>query len=307
MHPFQNVMVGLAGTEQDKELIRYAAMFVGLGGVRETHFVHVLPHQSLHSDNDAGPSYDRAMETIRGNVSEIFGDSPDQIKLSFHVLHGDRVDKLLEFAATHETDLVMVGHRRIRSGRRALARRLAMKAPCSVWMVPEGSPATLNRILAPVDFSAYAADALSVATALASLSGERDCIGLHVYFNEARTTYDEYDELIRGKEKEAFSRFIAPLNLHGVNVRPLFEEGANVATIIGRVAEKHNSDLIVMGTRGRSRSAAILLGSETEHTIMETRIPVLAIKHFGARLNLLQVLLDKRFHSRGGVNFSSII
>jgi nucleotide-binding universal stress UspA family protein len=300
-------MIGLAGTEQDGELIRYSAMLAGLAGVREMHFVHVLPHQPVHSSREVGPSYDSAVELIRGSVAEHLGDAPWQTAISYHVLSGDRVDRLLEFAAEHENDLVVVGHRKSQSGRRSLARRLAMKAPCSVWMVPEGSAATLKRVLVPVDFSEPAADAVSVATALANLSGERDCIGLHVYFNEAATTYDEYDEVIRGREKEAFSRFIAPINLHGVYVKPLFEEGANVAQVIGRVAEKHGVDLIVMGTRGRSRSAAILLGSETEHTIMESRIPVLAVKHFGARLNMLQALLDKRLRNRGGVRFSSIL
>lgn len=307
MHPFQNIMIGLAGTDQDGELIRYSAMLAGLAGVREMHFVHVLPHQSIYSNTEVSTSYDHAVELIRDSVAEHLGDAPRQTAISYHVLSGDRVDRLLEFAAEHENDLVIVGHRKSQSGRRSLARRLAMKAPCSVWMVPEGSAPTLKRILVPVDFSEPAADALSVATALANLSGERDCIGLHVYFNEATTTYDEYDEVIRGREKEAFSRFISPVNLHGVYVRPLFEEGSNVANVIGRIAEKHGADLIVMGTRGRSRSAAILLGSETEHTIMESRIPVLAVKHFGARLNMLQALLDKRLRNRGGVRFSSIL
>jgi hypothetical protein len=64
------------------------------------------------------------------------------------------------------------------------------------------------------------------------------------------------------------------------------------------VAEREDADLIVMGTRGRSRSAAILLGSVTEETIRQTRIPLLAAKHFGARLGVLQALLDRRFLKR---------
>ena len=48
-----------------------------------------------------------------------------------------------------------------------------------------------------------------------------------------------------------------------------------------------------MGTRGRSRSAAILLGSVTEETIIETGLPLLAVKHFGARMGVLQALLDR--------------
>jgi nucleotide-binding universal stress UspA family protein len=80
-----------------------------------------------------------------------------------------------------------------------------------------------------------------------------------------------------------------------VELAPVFEEGANVAHVIGRVAERERADLVVMGTRGRSRSAAILLGSVTEQTIVETRLPLLAVKHFGARMSVLQALLDRRF------------
>lgn len=54
-----------------------------------------------------------------------------------------------------------------------------------------------------------------------------------------------------------------------------------------------------MGTRGRSRSSAVLLGSETEQVMMDTSVPVLAVKHRGAQLRLRQALADQRLqHSR---------
>lgn len=306
MELFHNIMVGLAGSEADAELIGYAAMLAGATGPRELHFVHVLPTQPPHSDRAAGPSHQEALEGMRQAVAGHFGAAPVSPAVSCHVLPGERTDRLLEFAAEHDIDLVLVGHRRGRSGRRSLARRLAMKAPCSVWMAPEGSAPTLRRILAPIDFSGAAADALGIAAALAARGGARECFALHVYFNEAVTTYDEYAEVLRGKEEQAFARFVAPLDLHGVEVRPLFREGPDVAHAVEQVATELGADLVVMGTRGRSRSAAVLLGSETEHTIMASRIPVLAVKHYGARLNLLQALFDKKFRHQGGFRHGSL-
>jgi nucleotide-binding universal stress UspA family protein len=165
-----------------------------------------------------------------------------------------------------------------------------MKAPCSVWMVPEGSPPTLNRILVPIDFSEPSADALRVGASLAKLTGA-ECLALHVYFNEARVTFGEYDRVLRGQEQEAFARFVAPLNLD-VSVVPVFEEGANRAHVINRVAAAHGCDLVVMATRGRSRSAAILLGSVTEETITDTALPLLVVKHYGAQIGALRALLE---------------
>ena len=137
------------------------------------------------------------------------------MKAHKHILRGQRIDQLLAFAAEHETDLILVGHRRSRSGRRSLARRLAMQAPCSVWMAPEGSEPVFDRILAPIDYSEESADALSLATELAAASGVDEIHALHVYFNEATTVYEEYDEMIVNEKDKAFTRFIAPINRHG--------------------------------------------------------------------------------------------
>ena len=69
------------------------------------------------------------------------------------------------------------------------------------------------------------------------------------------------------------------------------------------MAQEQNVDMKVMATRGRSRSATILLGSVTEGVIIEARTPVLVVKHFGARLGLLQVLMDRRFRQGGNPQF----
>jgi nucleotide-binding universal stress UspA family protein len=134
------------------------------------------------------------------------------------------------------------------------------------------------------------------------LSGAHECCALHVYFDPGIARYEEYDQVLRGQEEQAYRQFVAPINFHGVSVTPLFEEGVNVAHTIARVAQRDAADLIVMATRGRSRSAAILLGSVTEQMIIDTSVPLLAVKHFGARLGVLQALLDRRFRQRGGLH-----
>jgi nucleotide-binding universal stress UspA family protein len=212
-------------------------------------------------------------------------------------VEGDVLDALLECAGASGADLLLLGHSG--RGRRSLARRLAMKAPCSVWMAPDGSPVTLDRILVPVDLSRSSADTLSVAAALTALAGQDECCALHVYFNDAPVTFDEFEEVIADDHDQAFALFIAPVDLHGVFTKPLFVESAHVGRTILNVAAQRGCDLIVMGTRGRSRSAAVLLGSETEQIMMDTSVPVLAVKHRGAQLRLRQALADQRLqHGR---------
>jgi hypothetical protein len=59
-----------------------------------------------------------------------------------------------------------------------------MKAPCSVWIVPDASSPGLKKILVPIDFSEPSADGMVVATSMARLAGDAECLPLHVYFNE---------------------------------------------------------------------------------------------------------------------------
>ncbi len=300
MHRFRHLAVGLARTAADEGLIRYAAMICRLGAVEEVRFVHVLSRAAAPLPmvlDHAGVQ----QELLRA-AREHFPPASSSVRVTCDVLDGPLTDQLLGYTAQQQIDLLLVGHGRGHSGRRALARRLAMKAPCSVWMLPEGSPAKIGKILVPIDFSEPAADTMRVACSMARLSGNSQCLALHVYFNEAVVTYEGYDAVLRGEEEEAWRKFIAPIDCQGVEVKFLLEESASVPHAIARVAEGEAADLIVMGTRGRSRSAAILLGSVTEEMIIDTRLPLLAVKHFGSRMSVLQALLDRRFLFSSGTH-----
>lgn len=301
MHRYRHLMVGLSSTEADAGLIRYAAMVARLGTATEAHFVHVLPKATGRSAKS--PDHDCKLAEIQAFVRDHFTDVPESTRVACEVLDGPLVDRLLSYVADRQVDLLLVGHQDNHPNRYALARRLAMKAPCSVWLVPRGITPSLKRILVPIDFSEHSADTIRVATSMARLSGQSECLALHIYFDESRVTYEESDQVLRGHEEQTFRKFIAPINCQGVTVTPIFEEGVNVARTIASVADRHDIDLIVMATRGRSRSAAILLGSVTEEMIIETKVPLLAVKHFGARLGVLQALLDRTFRRGSDVQF----
>ena len=297
MHRYRNLTVALGRNGLDDGLIRYAAAVAALGIARSLQFVHVRPGAA---DDPAGePSMLAAM---RGEVEQSAAGLPPDLDVTYRLLEGPLTDQLLTLVAESGTDLLFVGHRRAHSGRNALARRLAMKAPCSVWMVPEDSASEFGRLLVPVDFSEPAADCVRVATSLAAIAGTTECQTLHVYFDDTVITYEGYDAVLKGEEREAYQRFIAPIESHGVRVTPLFEASPHVADTIIRVAERERVDLIVLATRGRSRSSAILLGSTAEEVIIDTRKPVLLVKHFGATLGVLEAMLDRRFRKKGGVH-----
>lgn len=286
--PDKTLAVALSRSKEDAALLRYAAAAARWIGASRVAFVHVLPASASAAERG------RALAGLKGLRTGL----PAGVRASYDVLAGPLTDHLLGFAAKNKTEVLLVGHGRKTDGRSALARRLAMKAPCSVWMAPQGARARLRRILVPVDFSGHSTDALRMALALAQRAGA-ECLPLHIRSNEAALTYEGYDRVLREEETADYRSFLGRINRRGVKVTPLSEDGTNVSAAIGRVADRLEADLVVMATRGRSLSAAILLGSVTEDAIIATRVPLLAVKHFGASLGVLQALLGPRFLEKG--------
>lgn len=295
MVQFQKIVVPLSMTESDRCLLRYAALVSSLGVTCEVRFVHVItPARAEATAVTAGDM----LRQMRQEVDRYFGQPTEGVAVECSVLEGARIDRLVEFSIEHRADVILLGHRKSRTGRRSLAQRLAMITPSSVWLAPEASPPKIQRILAPIDFSEHSADSLSLATALARLLGIDACEALHVFFDESTIRYDERVEQFRGRETRAFNDFVARVNTHNVAVDPVFVESSQVASAILARAAQTRADLIVMSTRGRSPAAAILLGSVTAQVMAEAPVPVLAFKHFGAPLNLFEALRASRFWSR---------
>ncbi len=295
MQSIRRVVVALSLTEADESLLRYAAMVAKMGTSPEFRFVHVLTDAHRNGKSTEPQNLKRRMIDL---VTRHFVVADVDIECAYDICEGVRIDALLEYVTDNQADLVILGHRRNRSGRRSLARRLAMIGPCSVWMVPEDSPAQITRVLAPVDFSDRSAESLSKATVISHLRGLEECYALHVFFDESTIRYDEHVEEIRNRETHDLNDFLGSVNQYGVHVEPVFEESANIAEGILRCAQKYSVDLIVMNTRGRSRAASILLGSATSQTLIESPIPVFAVKQRSSNLNLFQVLRKAEFWMR---------
>ena len=64
----------------------------------------------------------------------------------------------------------------------------------------------------------------------------------------------------------------------GVNVKPVVSKSDLVAEAIIAAAKKHKCDLIVMASHGRKGIKRLLLGSETQHVLTHSLVPVLVLR-----------------------------
>jgi nucleotide-binding universal stress UspA family protein len=267
-----NVLVALSGDDSDAELLRYAQTLSRQGLVARWDFVHVSDGQL-----PAGPR----RRLLQQRVDAFFGATPptgDRL----HVLDGALIDRLLSLAAESQADLLLLGASN--ASRRSLARRLAMKAPCSIWMVPRESPPMLRRILVPIDLSPCSAEALRAGAALAAVSGG-ECLALYVQ-EDPTESFEEGDLSL---ERGSLAEF---LDEAGVRAEAIVETNAEVpAAILRHAQSRQPPDLIIMGARGCSRSRSILLGSEVEAVLAATPAPLLVVKA-NRRIEVLAALLE---------------
>jgi sulfate permease, SulP family len=291
MIPLERMLVALSATEADVHLLKYAQMLASMGLGKQYDFVHVRTParkaQEPESDNEV-------LRRCQESVDAFFAPVENDVARQCHVIEGVRVDSLIDFIASRHCDIALVGHRSTRSGQRSLAKRLAMIAPCSVWLVPDGAPVSLTNIMMPVDFSENSADSVGVATSIAKTAGLSECLAVHIFSDPSIIRYDEHIDELRSSEHESYNKFVAPIDRHGITVEPAFVEGNNVSGTILYTAKRHGADLLVMNTRGRSRAASILLGSVTTQVMVDSPVAVLAVKHAGASLTLFQALKENK-------------
>lgn len=64
----------------------------------------------------------------------------------------------------------------------------------------------------------------------------------------------------------------------GVGVTPIVVRSDQVSEALIATAQKHHCDLIVMASHGRRGVSRLLLGSETQHVLTHSHIPVLVLR-----------------------------
>jgi nucleotide-binding universal stress UspA family protein len=205
-------------------------------------------------------------------------------------------DEILAQIASTRADLLVLGTHG-RSGFQKLflgsvTEKVMRKAPCPVLVVPPrapdvpaDAPVQFRRILCPIDFSESSLDALAYAINMAEEADARLTL-LHVVdvpavVSEEPAVFEmNLDRIRQAAATNARQR------LHGLvpedartfcTVETAIVEGRASPEILRQAAERQ-SDLIVMGVRGRGAVDRLFFGSTTHHVIRAATCPVLIVR-----------------------------
>ena len=134
-----------------------------------------------------------------------------------------------------------------------------------------------KRIMCPVDFSEYSDAAVRYASTLAQESGAKLFL---VHVDESQVPYDAgYAGFIPQMDPEALKEKLAEVHPSIATVETEhFMLSGRAADALVDFANKHDIDLIVMGTHGRTGVARLLMGSIAEAVVRGAACPVLTVK-----------------------------
>ncbi len=294
MAGFRQIVVALGDSAGDPSLVAYAALLARIGGTSDIRIVHVA------DDPDAAIAI---RDRLRSRVASGFSSSHANVQVD--VLQGSLTDRLLAYVTESRADLILIGAKK-----HTLGARLAMVAPCAVAVIPEQFSARLSHLMIAVDFSKAAESTLQWATGIVATESNVRVTALHVVTHESADLFADHES--DKAQSEAMRALLDRTNRHGVQIEPRMAtvtrttdvgrkpflgpasiQGADIAHTILEEAKAIDADCIALSTRGRSRSAAILLGSVTEKVIERSHLPLLVGKPAGRSLGLAELLLGQ--------------
>ena len=145
-----------------------------------------------------------------------------------------------------------------------------------------------KRILIATDGSPLSDKAVESGLGLAALSGA-SIVALKVVPRYPRSYFEGSAPLNRDEIKQVEQRWTdAALAELGEIKKMGAEQGTSVKSVVAKseliaesiisAATKNNCDLIVMASHGRKGIKRVLLGSETQHVLTHSHIPVLVLR-----------------------------
>jgi nucleotide-binding universal stress UspA family protein len=298
---FSKAMIGLDLTEMDDILIKKTAVFIKFLGITKCYFVHVakdleIPTEILAQYPDLSAPADENLEAVfTSKLKE--HDFPEDIETEVFVEEGSHpLDTFLRWAKIKDVDLIIMGRKETLVGKGVLAEGLAKKAPCSVLLVQEKRPAKLpEKILIPTDFSNHNHQIFEFAE-LISDQLNPELIPMHIYqvphgYSKTGKSFEEFSEIMKENARADFKKFLTKHHHPDLTCEMVLSENGDHGTLILDFAQKVEADMILLASRGRTPSAAILLGSTAEKLIHVNKLlPMLIFKKKGETMGFFDAL-----------------
>lgn len=293
MNQFAKLGAFLSDCPADDAVLESVGHLAGLRpGDSRVYCVHVQSDFPSGSVRDPEPSEFEA-RIRKALPADVFERTECLVQTS----HG--VAEVLRVARDRDLDLAVMG-RYLPSSQMGLGGRLTRvvrKCPCSVLVVPDQWRPHFARIQVAVDGSKHSELSLQTAIALARHGGAPNAElviqtvrHVDVRHDLAGATFKESADAQRAYGRQDLERFLSGIDTQGLPVETVVSLSESPAHAIVELAMARKMDIVVVGSRGATRAAAVILGSTSEQVLNACGAPVMIVKEKGETLHLLEAL-----------------
>lgn len=291
-------MVGLDGKSSDTTILNHIERIKDAFNIQKIYFVHIaedlcLPESSelLYSEHIA-PMDENIRKVLIDDLEAAF-KTLDDLKYEIIVKDGDPSTELLKLIDIKQIDLLVLG-RKPKPGITYFSRQLASRAPCSVIFVPKSGHGEYRKILVPMDFTSTSKKALELAFTYQNDNEKTDVFPVHFYsvpkgYSKTGKSFDEFSSIMKENAKNKFKDLL-PRHLNK-KFNLVLDKEENTAKNIFNYSLRKGADLIMIGSKGRTKIASFLSGSVAAKLVeMSYHLPILIDKRKGYNLDAMGAL-----------------
>jgi len=283
---YKNIIVGFDDSESSRHALSEVAHRVK-GDGSHIKLVHAVYHDSDEFDVSRGQLDERLTvgQKVCTKTAEEF-NAELGVNIETIVCEGAPEDVLVSIADSTKADMIAMGTRGKRGIKKLLMGSVTAgvieKSPCDVLVVNkacQGCSGDYKHILVAYDGSEHSNKALAKALALGGGGNEvtvlyvipryQEMIGFFKSDSVKNAMFEEAGKILEEAKKSAGG--------NGQALGTVIQEG-HAAEKIAEMAQKLNSELVVMGSHGWTGVDKAIMGSTTERVIVTAPCPVLVVR-----------------------------
>ena len=306
MYQFKRILIALDQSENDHILFRFVSHICSRIKIDKLYFVHITktlewPPEIIEKYPDClAPLDENIQHIIKEQMSQYLAEDliPDSEIL---VMDGNPEEILLKEVNIKEIDLLVMGKKSIKNGSGRLAKKMANLAQCSIALISNSFSKALEsefQMMVSVDFNESSANATKIAKIIRDANDAKIVIH-HVYrvpsgYHYSGKSFEEFAEIMKKNAEEKMDKLLKEAKIDPTNSKIVFtlDKKDNAVKKISKTADKEKAHLIVIGSKGRTPSASIFLGSTAEKIISHTDKNILIVKDKRGNLDLLTYMMD---------------
>lgn len=298
-------MVLMDTSDADKTLLKFLEIIATTNETKEIHFFNSISEMRIPDEvlKDFPEIKHKAIEDRKSKIMTMVKSSLPKhlIEISnYHVKEGAPSKAILKFVERNNIDLILMGRHKSFIGGGILSNRLARRAACNLFIIPEAAKPSVKLLHVPCDFSKHSKIAMEEAIRVSRKYNGVKIVCQNVYtvpggYHYSGKTYEEFAEVMKANAEKDYKKFMSEIDHEGVDLEVVYslDTNDNPVTDIIDFAIENNPSAIFIGVKGRTSTTALFIGSRAEQLIQyNSDIPMMVVRPKGQNSGFFDLLKE---------------